>query len=72
LAVVDTRGEGISGDYQKDHDLAFMGVVEGGLASLEDLLPWWLEALFIGLWRRFWRKLLLKFVLRRIPLYLGV
>jgi hypothetical protein len=50
LAVVDTRGEGISGDYQKDHDLAFMGVVEGGLASLEDLLPWWLEALFIGLW----------------------
>ena len=36
LAVVDTRGEGISGDYQKDHDLASMGVVEGGLASLED------------------------------------
>ena len=36
LAVVDTRGEGISGDYQKDHDLASMLVVEGGLASLED------------------------------------
>jgi hypothetical protein len=36
LAVVDTRGEGISGDYQKDHDLASVGVVEGGLASLED------------------------------------
>jgi hypothetical protein len=36
LAVVDTQGKGISGDYQKDRDLASMGVVEGGLASLED------------------------------------